>query len=328
MREARLYRSFGSYAKCLLCWRLCKIEKYGFCRSRIFKEGKLYTLTYGNISALESRPMEIKPFFHFKPGDSSLTFSSYSCNLDCPWCQNWHLSKVPPKKEYEFVSPEKLVEMALRKGDNGVCASFNEPTLLFEYLLDLFPLAKKKNLHTTIVSNGYMTIRALEMLRKAGLDGMNVDVKGSEKVYEMIGGKARLVWKVVKFAKKLGIHVEVVNLVISNLNDREEDFEWIVENHLKFAGEDVPIHFTRYFPAYLFTNPPTKIERLEKAAKIARREGIKFVYIGNVPGHEFENTYCPECGELLVKRYSYRVLENKIVDGKCFNCGTEIYGVF
>ncbi len=328
MMEAKLYRSFGNHARCLLCWRLCRVEDYGFCRCRIFREGKLYTLTYGNLSACESRPMEIKPFFHFKPGDSSLTFSTYSCNLDCPWCQNWHLSKTPPRERYDFVPPERLVEIALRNNDNGVCASFNEPTLLFEYLLDLFPVAKRNNLHTTIVSNGYMTVKALEMLRKAGLDGMNVDVKGNEKVYEMIGGKAKFVWKVVKSAKKLGIHVEIVNLVITNLNDKEEDFEWVVENHLKFAGEEVPLHFTRYFPAYLFTSPPTKVERIEKAAEIAKREGVKFVYVGNVPGHRLENTYCPECGKLLIRRYSYRVLENKIANGRCFNCKAEIYGVF
>ena len=327
MREAKLYKNFGDHARCLVCWRLCKVEDYGYCRTRVYKEGKLYTLTYGNISAYENRPMEIKPFFHFKPGDYSMTFSTYSCNLDCPWCQNWHLSKTPPKETYEYLPPEKLVELAYNKS-NGVCASFNEPTLLFEYLLDLFPLAKNKGLHTTIVSNGYMTPKALKMLREAGLDGMNVDVKGCEEVYKLIGGKAKYVWRTAKEAKKLGIHLEIVNLVITDVNDREEDFEWIVENHIKFVGEEVPLHFTRYFPAYLFDKPPTRIEKLEKAAEIARREGVKFVYIGNVPGHRLENTFCPKCGKLLIKRYSYRVLENNVKGGKCFNCGEKIYGVF
>ena len=331
MREAKLYRRAGGRVICHLCWRYCKIGEgdLGYCRARINVGGRLYTLTYGNISAIESRPMEIKPFFHFKPGKTALTFSTYSCNLDCPWCQNWHLSKFDPPGVYPEVKPEELVRRAVERGDAGLCASFNEPTLLFEYLLDSFRIAKDRGLVNTMVSNGFMTPRAVEMLREAGLDAINIDIKGDDSVYEKYcGGKARFVWKTAKKAVDLGVHVEMVNLIVTDVNDDEETIRDVIENHLKYVGEKIPLHFTRYHPAYMFKKPPTRIQTLEKAIEMARREGVEFVYIGNVPGHRYEDTFCPECGELVVRRYSYVVLENRVKDGKCPRCGYELYGVW
>ena len=331
MKDAKLYRRVKDRVICQLCWRFCKIEegKTGFCRTRINRNGRLYTLTYGNLSAMESRPMEIKPFFHFKPGKTTLTFSTYSCNLDCPWCQNWHISKVDPPKVFRYVSPEELVEKALLFGDIGLCASFNEPTLLFEYLLDAFKLARSRGLVNTMVSNGFMTPIALKMLRDAGLDAMNIDIKGDDRVYERYcGGKAKFVWRTAKKAVELGIHVEMVNLIVTDVNDSDDVIVEIIQNHLKHVGSKSPLHFTRYFPAYLFKKPPTPISTLERAIEMAKKEGVEFVYIGNVPGHRHENTFCPKCGELLIRRYSHRVLENRIRSGKCPNCGYEIYGVW
>lgn len=327
--EAKAYRRVGGVITCQLCWHFCKIEKEGKCGVRFVKNGKLFTKTYGNLSAIESRPMEIKPFFHFLPGRNAVTFSTYSCNLDCPWCQNWHLSKAKPPSDYNPVKPEEVVEIAISNGDSATCASFNEPTLLFEFLLDLFPLAKSRGLFNTMVSNGYLTPLALKMLREAGLDAINIDVKGDESVYEeYCGGRAEFVWRTAEKAKKMGIHVEIVCLLITDLNDDEDTVRWIVENHLRRLGSEVPLHFTRYFPAYLFDRPPTPVERLERAIEIAKREGVEFVYIGNVPYHRYENTYCPNCGELLIKRRSYRVLDNCVRNGKCWRCGREIYGLF
>lgn len=330
MREAKAYRKVGDRVVCQLCWHLCKLEEdeFGRCNARFVRGGKLYTLTYGNISAVESRPMEIKPFFHFLPGKTAITFSTFSCNLNCPWCQNWHLSKFPPPSSYRQTKPEEIVEKALMWGDLATCASFNEPTLLFEFLLDLFQIARSKGLFNTMVSNGYLTPSSLKMLVKSGLDAMNIDLKGDEGVYEVYcGGRARNVLKTMKKARDLGVHIEVVNLLVTDVNDNEDCVRWVVENHLKYAGSEVPLHFTRYFPAYRFENPPTPIERIEKAVEIARREGVEFVYIGNVPGHRFENTFCPRCGELLIGRYSYRVLEVRLRGNTC-KCGKEIYGCF
>ena len=331
MHEAKAYRKVKDGVICQLCWHFCKLREgeFGRCEARFVSNGKLYTLTYGNLSAVESRPMEIKPFFHFLPGKSAITFSTYSCNLNCPWCQNWHLSKISPSVSNRFVKAEEIVKRALASGDDATCASFNEPTLLFEYLIDLFQLARSKGLFNTMVSNGYITPLALKMLVNSGLDAMNIDLKGDEEVYEVYcGGKAKKVLKTIKSARDLGVHVEVVNLLITDVNDDEDCVRWVVEMHLKYAGSEVPLHFTRYFPAYTFENPPTPIERIEKAIRIAEREGVEFVYIGNVPGHRYENTFCPKCGELLIKRYSYRVLEVRLKDGSCWRCGRKIYGLF
>ncbi|MEM2727409.1 MAG: AmmeMemoRadiSam system radical SAM enzyme [Archaeoglobaceae archaeon] len=329
MREARLFRSSKDHVICQLCHRFCKIKEgeSGFCRVRINRKGRLFTLTYGKLSALESRPIEIKPFFHFKPGSTSMTFATFSCNFDCPWCQNWGISRAMPSGSE--ITAEYVIKKALESGDLSVCGSLNEPTLLFEFLLDVFKLSKEKGLLTTLVSNGYMSILALRELKKAGLDALKVDVKGCEGVYRnYLSANVKHVWQIVREALKLGIHVEIVNLLVTNVSDSEDSIKEIVESHLKFANSEVPIHFTRYFPAYLFREKPTDLDKLEMAVDIAKKEGLSFVYIGNVPGHRYENTFCPNCGKLLIKRYSYQVLENRIRHGKCPYCGREIYGIW
>ncbi|MEM1691324.1 MAG: AmmeMemoRadiSam system radical SAM enzyme [Thermofilaceae archaeon] len=329
MREALLYEKVGgSKVRCLLCERRCLIENgaRGFCRTRVNIDGTLYTLTYGNLSALESRPIEIKPFFHFWPGSTSLTFSSWSCNFTCPWCQNWHLSKVEPDVSgVERIPPERVVEIASRR-DEGVCVSFNEPTLLFEYSIDVFRLAKERGLICTYVSNGYMTIEALKMLHESGLDGLKIDVKGGKEEYRKYNSAdVDVVWRNAREAKRLGIHVEVVYLVVTNATDREEVVLDTIERHLKELGPDTPIHFTRYYPAYHYHEPPTKVEKLEWCYEQAKKAGVKFTYIGNVPGHRYENTYCPECGELLIKRHGYRVVRYALSDNnRCPRCGAEV----
>ncbi len=324
--EAKLYRKFKDRIVCQLCWRFCKIKEggEGYCRVRFVKDGKLFTRSYGRLSYLESRPIEIKPFYHFLPGSTSMTFSSYSCNLDCPWCQNWRISRSLPKGN--CIPAEAVIDAAVRAGDASTCASLNEPTLLFEYLLDVFRLARKEGIRNTMVSNGYMSIPALKMLRDAGLDAINIDVKGGERSYEIVDGKAEYVWRIIREAVKLGLHVEVVCLLVTGVSD---DIEIVRENVERLAGisPEIPIHFTRYFPAYMFNAPPTKIEKLEEAVRVAKRE-LSYAYIGNVPGHRYENTFCPDCNELLVSRHHVRVIENRISDGYCPNCGREIYGVW
>ncbi|MEM4156128.1 MAG: radical SAM protein [Archaeoglobaceae archaeon] len=329
MKEARLYRKFGDHVVCQLCHRFCKIKEggCGFCRIRRNIGGKLFTISYGKISFIESRPIEIKPFFHFKPGSTSMTFAGYSCNFECPWCQNWMISRALPSGPE--ITPEFITEKAFENRDLSVCASLNEPTLLFEFLLEVFRISKQRGLLTTLVSNGYMSILALKELRKVGLDALKVDVKGGEGVYSnYLSAKARNVWRVVNKALKLGIHVEIVNLLVTNVSDSEDSLREVIENHLNFAGADVPIHFTRYFPAHLFKERATDIQKLEMAVEMAKKEGIEFVYIGNVPGHRAENTFCPNCGKLLIRRFSYKVLDNRIKEGRCSYCNEELYGVW
>ena len=223
-----------------------------------------------------------------------------------------------------MVSPESIVETALRNGDKSTCASFNEPTLLFEYLLDLFPLAKKNGLRNTIVSNGFMTPKALKMLIDAGLDAANFDIKGNGVYVEISkNGKSRYIWRNARYARKKGIHVEMVCLVSPPLYKNPELIDDIISDHLKYLDPEVPIHFTRYFPAYLVSDPPTPIELLEKAIVKAREEGIEYAYIGNVH-HRYENTFCPECGKLLIKRSGFRLIDNRLAGERCFNCGKKI----
>ena len=331
VKETPLYRSLGDgKVECLVCERRCVISPgfKGWCKTKANFEGKLYTLVYGDLSAVESRPIEIKPFFHYWPGSTSLTFSTWSCNFDCPWCQNHHLSKVEPKPEMSnYVPPENLVKAAERAGDEGLCVSFNEPLMLFEYSLDVFKLGKSRGLYCCYVSNGYMTLKALNMLIEAGLDGLKIDVKGDQEVYQRYCGglKADVVWRNAEEAKKRGVHVEIVNLIITNVNDDEECLRWVVENHLKKLGPDTPIHFTRYYPAYRFREPQTKVEVLEKAYFMAKKAGLNYPYLGNVLGHPFEHTYCPNCGEAVIKRYGYSIVSYKLDErNRCLKCGFTI----
>lgn len=330
VKEAKLYVKLGrSSVKCLVCERKCVIPENdkGFCKTRLNIDGKLYTLTYGDLSAIESRPIEIKPFFHFWPGSTAITISTWSCNFPCPWCQNWYISKIEPNPlEAKFIAPEKVVNMALEKGDQGTCVSFNEPLMLFEYSIDLFNHARSKGLYNTYVSNGYMTLDALKCLIDAGLDGLKIDIKGNPDTYRhLLNADIDVCWRNAKYALDNGVHVEIVCLLITDLNDDEASIRYVVEEHLRRLGENIPLHFTRYYPAYKYRKPPTRIGKLEYAYKLAKKEGVLFPYLGNVPGHPYENTYCPNCGKPIIKRYGYAIRDYKITpDGKCMYCNFKI----
>ena len=332
VRESIFYEKLrGDGVKCTLCERRCEIAEgqTGFCKTRRNFGGRLYTLVYGDISAVESRPIEIKPFFHYWPGSTALTFSTWSCNFSCVWCQNFHLSKTAPEPaKAAYYPPEKVVRLALKSGDAGLCASFQEPTLLTDWAVEAFSIGKRMGIkYCCYVSNGYMTLEALKALHEAGLDGLKIDVKGNCATYRQYCGGADVekVWRNAREAKLMGIHVEIVNLVVSGVNDDENTLKWVIEKHLENVGPETPLHFTRYFPAYKFHNPPTKIETLEKAYEMAKKAGVLYPYIGNLAGHKYENTYCPNCGEVLVKRYGYSVLKYAVADDKkCPRCRTEI----
>lgn len=328
VRETTFYEKLPERkVRCSLCERRCVLNpgEKGLCKTRINIEGKLYTLVYGDISALESRPIEIKPFFHYWPGSTALTFSTWSCNFDCVWCQNFHLSKLKPTPATSsYYTPQQIVEIALRRGDEGLCASFQEPTVLTDWNIPVFKLGRSKRLYSCYVSNGYMTLKALKTLRNAGMTGLKIDVKGDAETYQKYCGGADVekVWRNAHEAKHLGFHVEIVNLVVRDVNDDEECLRWIIERHLKEVGPETPLHFTRYYPAYKFHNPPTKLETLEKAYEMAKNAGVLYPYLGNVSRHPYEDTYCSSCGEALIKRLSHMVIQYKITeDKKCPKCG-------
>lgn len=331
VHEALLYEKLSrDRVRCSLCERRCivEIEEKGFCKTRKNIDGKLFTLVYGDISAIESRPIEIKPFFHYWPGSTALTLSTWSCNFTCPWCQNFHLSKLEPDPvKANFYPIETILDMALCRKDEGLCISFQEPTLLFDWAVFLFKAGSQKGVYGCYVSNGYMTSEALQLLQNAGMDGLKIDIKGDAETYQKYCGDVDVekVWKNAGEAKKKGIHVEVVNLVVRGVSDDEACIEEVIEHHLKEVGPETPLHFTRYYPAYKFNNPPTKIETLEKAYIMAKKAGIHYPYVGNVFGHTYENTYCPNCGEILIQRFSYFIRKYNITeDKKCPKCSQKI----
>lgn len=331
MRESSLYATLRSdRVQCILCERKCILEEnqVGTCKTRKNIEGKLYTLVYGDLSAVESRPIEIKPFFHYWPGSTALTFSTWSCNFDCPWCQNHNLSKVQPIPERsELVPPTRIVEVALDSGDEGLCASFQEPTLLTDWAGDAFFLAERRGLYCCYVSNGYMTLEAVDLLRRSGLDGLKIDIKGDEDAYKKFLGSvdARVPWRNAQAAKKMGIHVEIVNLLIPGVNDSDSTVASVIDKHLKYLGPDTPLHFTRYMPAYKFHSLATDVRLLEHARETASKAGVRYPYIGNVRGHMCENTFCPGCGERVIARDGYTILSYNVTrEKRCPKCGTGI----
>jgi len=330
VREAALYTVEGGAARCLTCERRCLIpsEKVGYCRTRINVEGRLYTLVYGDISSISINPIEKKPLYHFWPGSRALTFGSWGCNFPCPWCQNSELSKQPPNPQTaNYLSPQDLLETT-ESNFQGTSISFNEPTLMLEYALDLFPLAKRMGLYNTYVSNGYMTTSALCKLRDAGLDAVKFDVKGGfESVRKYCDADVGLVWRNVRSSISMGMHVEVVVLLIPGVNDGAEIVAEIVREHLRYAGSEAPLHFSRFYPSYMMMDrEATPIETLERAYSIAKREGVRYVYLGNCPGHRYENTYCPRCGELLIERYLFDIVDYRLgSENSCPACGENIH---
>lgn len=327
IRRSRLFEKLADGSvRCGTCERRCAIGvgQVGFCKTRRNIDGDLFTLVYGDVSSISANPIEKKPFFHFWPGSYAMTIGTWSCNFLCPWCQNWEISKCPPNpQKAKCIEPEQLVKMTLEEKCQGVSISFNEPTLLLEYSLDLFPLARRNGLYNTYVSNGYMTLEALKALRNAGMDAIKFDMKGSAETYrEYCGADADIVWRNIAESKKLGTHTEVVTLLIPGVNDSDDQIREVSKRHLEAAGPEAPLHFTRFHPNYKMTNrPSTPVSTLERAHRIAKNEGAHYVYIGNVPGHKLENTYCHSCGTLLIQRYGFAVAKYAISDdGRCPEC--------
>jgi len=327
-----------NFSQCLTCERKCKISnrKSGFCQTRINKDGDIYSIVYGLIPALSFNPIEKKPLYHFYPGSTAITVGTYGCNFACFWCQNHHLSKLKPLKAHQFatsdeyISPEKLIKIALNRKCEGTSISFNEPTLLFEYSLEVFKLAKDNGLYNTYVTNGYMTEEVLKDLVNAGLNAMNIDIKGdSEMVEKYCGIDVENVWRNMKLAKDLGVHVEITTLLIQGFNSEEDIIRKLSKRIFNELGELTPYHISRFFPHYKSQNyglsEPTPLELLYNAYDIAKDVGLKYVYLGNLPTTDYDNTYCPKCSKLVIKRKILGIKESYLdSDGNCKFCGFPI----
>jgi pyruvate formate lyase activating enzyme len=332
VRESLLQDRVGDKIRCNVCERRCLIVAggFGWCRTRQNRDGKLVTLIYGAVSSLAANPIEKKPFYHFHPGSSALTAGSWSCNFGCPWCQNWDISKTPPPAAGESVLPERFLKVLEKEGCQGTSISFNEPTLSLEWSLEVFRLAGERGFYNTYVTNGYMTPEALDLLIEAGLDAMNVDMKGDAAVVKKLCKAVDIekVWAACRLAQSRGIHVEITTLVIPTVNDSEGALRGLAERIASELGRQTPWHVSGYYPAYRFTAPPTPVETLERAWQTGRQAGLHFVYTGNVPGHRYDNTYCPGCGALLIERWGFEVVENRLRAGCCPQCGQPVAGVW
>jgi len=337
MKEALFYEKLSeNRVKCRLCGHGCVIPegKRGICRVRINQGGVLYTLVYGRLVAEALDPIEKKPLYHFLPGSLSYSISTVGCNFRCLFCQNYHISQYPVEEKGipgEFVSPEEVVERALFYGAKSISYTYTEPTIYFEYALDVSKIAKEKGLKNVFVSNGYLSIEAIEAISPY-LDGINVDLKSFRDDFykRLCGARLKPVLDSLKALKRAGVWVEVTTLLIPGENDDPEEVKDIAQFIKEELGAETPWHISRFYPNYrLMDHPPTSLEALEKAYEIGKEAGLKFVYLGNVPGHQTEHTYCPSCGKLLIKRDLFRIEKLEITDeGRCPACGSEIEGVW
>jgi len=333
IRPALLQERTGRRIRCLTCERRCELVPggLGWCRTRGHLDGKLVTLIYGAVSSLSANPIEKKPFYHFHPGTHALTSGSWSCNFGCPWCQNYHISKTAPGQGRSIgMSPEEFVTQAISLGCQGTSISFNEPTLSLEWSLDVFRLARARGLYNTYVTNAYMTPDALKTLVDAGLDAMNVDMKGDAEAVRRYckGIDVKKVWRNCRLARETGVHLEITTLVIPGVNDQYEVLSGIAERIVSELGPDVAWHVSGYYPAYRFSTPPTTTRALERAWHVGKEAGLDFVYVGNVLGHRLENTYCPDCEMVLIERWGLSVASCHLDRGFCPRCGRKVAGVW
>jgi pyruvate formate lyase activating enzyme len=334
MQEAMLSDKLaGARVRCNICQWRCKINpgKTGVCRMYKNIDGALYNLNYGLASSIAIDPIEKKPLYHFFPGSQVFSLGSWGCNFHCGNCQNWQISCsdiTPSGRGTQDVSPLKAVETAREHHCQGLAWTYNEPTMWFEYTLESAKLAKKNGLYTVYVTNGYMSPEALDAIGPY-LDAWRVDIKGfKDEFYRRLSGITH--WKGIletaaRAKNNWNMHVEVITNLIPTMNDDEEQLSgiagWIKGN----LGELTPWHVTRFYPQYKAMDlPPTPVAILERALNIGKQAGLKFIYVGNVPGHNGENTRCYQCGQIVVERSGYNTRITGLQNSKCKYCGTDL----
>ena len=330
--EARYYKKIeNNTVKCHLCSHRCTINetKRGICGVRENLKGILYTLVYGKVISESVDPIEKKPLFHFYPGSTAYSIATMGCNFRCDNCQNWEISQLS-KPQNQIIgqerSPNEIVKAAKRRGCKSIAYTYTEPVIFMEYAFDIAKKAVVAGMKNVLVTNGYITKEALSDVASC-FHAANIDLKSFSDDFYLKNCGARLepVLEAIKLHKKLGIWIEITTLIIPGLNDSETNLRNIAQ-FIKDVGEEIPWHVSRFYPGFqLIDQPPTPIKTLQTARKIGQEIGLKHVYIGNVPG-ENENTYCHNCGELLIKRQGYTIIENKVINSKCGKCSFEIKG--
>jgi pyruvate formate lyase activating enzyme len=333
-KEAMWYEKLGNgNVHCRLCPRQCLIRdgQRGFCGVRENQSGTLFALSYGKAVSLHIDPIEKKPLFHFYPGSNAFSIATAGCNLRCSFCQNWEISqKRPEDVNYSYIEPKDVIEKMKAIGASIIAYTYTEPTIFYEYMLETAKLARKEGFKNVMHSCGYVNEKPLRELAKY-LDAANIDLKSFNDEYYKKMSEATLepVLAALKILKEEGVHLEITTLILPGFNDSIEEITkmctWIYQN----LGSDTPLHFSRFYPMYkLLALNPTPVATLEKARNIAFNCGLKYVYIGNIPGHAAENTYCPRCKRMIIERKGYFIAQQNVIEGKCKFCGEKIDGVW
>ena len=334
IKEAMLYEKLDDRSvRCNLCAHRCaiKINKRGVCGVRENKEGILYSLVYGTLIAENIDPIEKKPFFHVYPASRSYSIATAGCNFSCDFCQNHEISQMPRLTRMITgvdIPPAEIVARAKKSGAKTIAYTYTEPTIYFELAYDTAKIASENGLKNVFVTNGFMTAETIETIAPY-LSAANVDLKSfrDEFYKKQCGARLNPVLESLKKMKEKGIWVEITTLLIPTLNDSEE----VLQDIAKFIaglGVEIPWHISRFHPQFKMQNlPVTPLSSLHRAVKIWKQAGLKYVYSGNVPGDEGENTYCFNCGNLLIERYGYKIVSMNLKGDKCSNCGTELEGV-
>ena len=337
MHPAKLWISRKNQAaQCRLCSHYCRLEigEYGLCGVRLNDNGALYTLVYDKVAAANVDPIEKKPLFHFQPGSWSFSIGTMGCNLACTFCQNDSLSQGPKKTSYRItgqsITPEQIVQSAVKQGCSSISYTYSEPTIFFELMYDTSVLAGEAGLKNVLVSNGFMTKDCLHQMDPYA-DAINVDLKAFRNEFYTSYCQAKLqpVLRNLKTIKELGWWLEVTTLIIPDLNDSQSELKELASFLVNDLGTDVPWHISRFHPAYLMQDKgPTPMSTLEMAYNLGKQAGLKYVYLGNVPGHNSETTLCPACGQPVIKRRAFTLGQINLDGNKCSHCGAEIAGVF
>jgi pyruvate formate lyase activating enzyme len=319
--------------QCQLCARECAIAPggRGLCRARMNVGGQLRSLVYGRPISTHVDPIEKKPFYHFLPGSQAFSLATSGCPLRCQFCQNWQISQAMPEDYHSaFISPDHMVRNVRTRQAPVIAYTYNEPTVFLEYLSDIARAGREHGLRSVLISCGYASERAMGELCDV-LDAVKIDLKGfSQDFYgKVCQAELAPVLRSIRQVKARGLHLELVNLVVPTHNDSERELREMCKWILAELGPDVPVHFTRFHPDYRMMDlPPTPVATLERAWAIAREEGLRYAFVGNVPGHPGNNTTCPGCGEVVIGRKGFFITEQNLRGGRCGHCDTPIAGVW
>ena len=318
---------------CTLCPRKCSVAdmERGYCGVRENQGGVYKTLVYARACSAHIDPIEKKPLFHFLPGTTAFSIATAGCNVECKFCQNWQISQFRPEQvESVYLPPEKVAALARHYGCSSIAYTYSEPVIFYEYMLDCAREGNGRDVHSVMISNGYIMREPMVELCKH-LSAVKVDLKAfTEEFYKKyVSGRLKPVLETLELLVALGMYTEIVMLLLPGLNDSTGEIRQMCKWVRSSLGPDVPVHFSRFHPNYKMKNlSATPVSTLERARHVAVDEGIHYAYIGNVPGHEYESTFCHGCGKKLIVRYAYKIIENHVSDGKCEFCGVDIPGVW